>query len=209
MFRRIKIYRKIKAGKFAEALALLPSEENVDGLDLLLRSHCFIKLFQYDKAQQDLDKLKENKKYAYDAYNNQGYIYLEQGHWDKAITELTKARELNPKHSFALDNLGHAYMMTNRIEEGVEMVEKAFKLDKYNYYAVRNIGIYYMLKKQYTDALVVLKKAKAKDKTIDDIDVYIAICELRNGDNDRFTEITQTFSDRQKNRLESLSQNFA
>lgn len=209
MFRRIKIYRKIKSGEFVEALALLPSDQNIDGQDLLLRAHCFFKLLQYDKAKQDLDKAKENKKYAYQAFNNQGYIYLEQGLWEQAISELTKAREIEPDHSFALNNLGYAYMMTNRIEEGVQMIEKATKLNKYNYYTVRNIGIYYMLKKQYSDALVVLEKAKANDKTIDDIDVYIAICQSKNGSNDRFSEMKQRFSDHQKNRFESLIRIFS
>jgi Flp pilus assembly protein TadD len=207
MFRRIKIYRKIKSRKYAEALALLPSDDHISETELNFRAHCFFKSAQYDKARQDWDRLKETK-YAYVACNNQGYMYLEQGLWDKAIIELTRAREMQPKFAFPLNNLGYAYLMTDRIEEGVEMIEKSMKLDKYNYYAVRNIGIYYMLKKQYTDALVVLNKAKAKDKTIDDMDVYIAICQSKNGDNDRFSETIQKFSVHEKTRLNSLIQLF-
>jgi len=207
MFRRIRIYRKIKSRKYAEALALLPSDDQITETELNFRAHCFFRSMQYDKARQDWDRLKETK-YAYVAFNNQGYMYLEQGLWDKAIIELTRAREMQPKFAFPLNNLGYAYLMTNRIEEGVEMIEKSLKLNKYNYYAVRNIGIYYMLKKQYGDALVVLNKAKAKDKAIDDMDVYIAICQSKNGDNDRFSNMVQQFSDHEKTRLDSLIQLF-
>lgn len=207
MFRRIKIYRKIKARKYTEALALLPSDDRITETELNFRAHCFFRLLQYEKARQDWDRLKETK-YAYMAFNNQGYMYLEQGLWDKAIIELTKAREMQPKFAFPLNNLGYAYLMTDRIEEGVEMIEKSLKLDKYNYYAVRNIGIYYMLKKQYGDALVVLNKAKAKDKAIDDMDVYIAICQSKNGDNDRFSEMIQKFSNHERSRFDNLIQLF-
>jgi tetratricopeptide (TPR) repeat protein len=207
MFRRIRIYRKIKARKYTEALALLPSDDTITETELSFRAHCFFRLLQYDKAKQDWERLKETKL-AYTAFNNQGYMYLEQGLWDKAIVELTRARELQPTFAFPLNNLGYAYLMTDRIEEGVEMIEKSLKLNKYNYYAVRNIGIYYMLKKQYGDALVVLNKAKAKDKAIDDMDVYIAICQSKNGDNDLFSNMVQKFSDHERIRLESLIQLF-
>jgi Flp pilus assembly protein TadD len=207
MFRRIRIYNKIKSRKYTEALALLPSDDRITETELGLRAHCFFRSMQYDKARQDWDRLKETK-YAYVAFNNQGYMYLEQGLWDKAIVELTRAREMQPKFAFPLNNLGYAYLMTNRLEEGVEMIEKSLKLNKYNYYAVRNIGIYYMLKKQYGDALVVLNKAKAKDKTIDDMDVYIAICQSKSGENDRFSNMVQQFSDHERIRLDSLIQLF-
>jgi tetratricopeptide (TPR) repeat protein len=207
MFRKIRLHFKIKSGKFKEALALIPPGDNIEVTYLLLRAHCNFRLQLYDKAKQDLDKVKEATKDPYDlytAYNNQGYFFLEQGLWDQAIAELTKARELQPKKSFALDNLGYAYLFTNRIEEGVKMVEEAFKMNRQNYYAIRNMGIYYMHKKQYTDALVVLEKAKAKDKKIDDIDVFIAICQSKTANDDQLTKIIQRFSNFQRARFEKL-----
>jgi tetratricopeptide (TPR) repeat protein len=211
MFRRIRIYLKLKSGNFREALELIPAGHNIRVTDLILRSHCYFKLQQYDKAKEELDKIKATAKDPYDlylAYNNQGYYFLEQQLWQQAITELTKARELQPEKSFALNNLGYAYLFTNRIEEGVEMVEKAFKMNRHNYYAVRNMGIYYMQKKQYTDALVVLEKAKAGDKKIDDIDVFIAICLSKTANNDRLTKMTKSFSNFQGARFEKLNSLF-
>jgi tetratricopeptide (TPR) repeat protein len=207
MFRKIRLYLKIKSGKFSEALALIPPGDNMGAAYLNIRAHCYFKLQQYDKAKQVLDKIKETEKDLYNlyiAYNNQGYHYLEQQLWEQAIAELAKAKELQPNKSFALNNLGYAYLFTNRLEEGVKMIEEAFKMDRYNYYAIRNMGIYYMHKKQYTDALTVLEKAKAGDKKIDDIDVLIAICQSKIIHNDHPAALLKNLSNFQQDRFEKL-----
>ena len=208
MFRQLRIYRNIKALKFEKALSLFPSEEKMTATLLVYRAHIFFKTFQYEMAKRDLDKVKQMGKQLYSAFNNQGYFYLYQNRFDEAIVELQEAKKLQPRHSFAINNLGFAYMMTNKIEEGVKLVEEALKLDRHNYYTIRNIGVYYLLKKQYTDALVVFNKARDKDKSIEDIDHYIAICQLKCGDTEGFSEQSQRLSSQEKQRLENIRQIF-
>jgi tetratricopeptide (TPR) repeat protein len=179
MLKHLRIYLKLKARRFSEVLLLLPNDNEISPAKLLYRAHCNFKLKQYGIAERDYEKLKEIKSYSYFAYNNLGYLYLEQLQFDKAIVELEKARILEPKQSFALNNLGFAYMMTGRIDQGLKMVEDALKLDRHNYYAMRNIGVYYLLQNQFSQALVVFEKARTKDKFIDDIDNYILICHYK------------------------------
>jgi tetratricopeptide (TPR) repeat protein len=209
MFRRLRIHFRIRARKFEKALSLFPAEENMSPMLLIYRAHIFSKILQYEKAKQDLDKLKERKKLLYYAYNNQGYIYLEQRLYHKAIPELEEAKRLMPKHSFATNNLGFVYMMTSRVEEGIKLVEEALKLDRHNYYTIRNIGVYYLLKKQYSDAIMVFNKAKMKDKTMDDIDNYIAICQFKMGDIKNFSIFEQGLSANERDRLEKLKEMFS
>ena len=209
MFRQLRIYFKIRARKFDKALSLFPSEENMSPMLLIYRAHIFSKTSQYEKAKQDFDKLKESRKLLYHAYNNQGYLYLEQQLFDKALSELEEAKRLKPKDSFATNNLGFAYMMTNRVEEGVKLVEEALKLNRHNYYTIRNIGVYYLLRKQYSDALLVFNKAKKKDKTIDDIDNYIAICQFKMGDIKNLLRFEKGLSSKERDRLEKLRKTFA
>jgi pentatricopeptide repeat protein len=177
--KNLRIYFKIKAKKFEEALHLLPVDDKLSPLQLTYKAHCCFRLKRYDEAKQYYDKLKESEIFRFYAFNNLGYMYLEQFLFDKAIIELDKAREITPEHSFALNNLGFAYMMTGRLEEGIKLVEHTFQVNRHNYYAIRNMGVYCLLKKQYTEALVILKKAKVKDKTIDDIDNYILLCNYK------------------------------
>jgi len=179
MLRKIRLQLKLNSRKFEDALTLIPPGDNIGVTYLIIRSHCYFKLQQYDNAKQSLNKIKQTEEDPYNlylAYNNQGYHYLEQQVWDQAIAELNKARQLQPQKSFALNNLGYAYLFTNRLEDGGKLIDEASKMDIRNYYAIRNKGIYYMHKQQYPDALRVLEKAKENDKNIDDIDVLIAIC---------------------------------
>lgn len=208
MFKNIRIYRKLKSKRYVDALQLLPEDNEISPIQLSYRAHCYFRLGQYEKAEQDFDRLKEFKNYVYFAFNNKGYMYLEQFLFDKAITELQKAVEMHPKQSFSLNNLGHAYMLTGKIEDGVKMVEDAIKLDRFNYYAIRNIGIYYLLKKQYSDALTVFLKAKNKDKTIDDIENYILVCKYHLGNKNNKQELINDLSDAELARFEIILQNF-
>lgn len=204
MLKKFRIYTKLRAKKYSEVLHLIPNDIDLPPFYLAAKAHCYFKLKQPTKSQELLDQLKRHKKWAYYAYNNKGYYYLDQFQINQAIPELRKATEISPGQSFALNNLGFAYMLNDKLEEGVKMVEESLKLSRHNYYAMRNIGVYYLLKKDFIAAQTVLKKAQSKDKTIDDIAYYLLICQLHLGDSNNKEMLMNAFSADEKERFEMI-----
>jgi len=199
----------LKAKKYFEALQIIPDGNDISPNQLALRAHCNFKLGQYEKAEIDLDNLKEFKSHKYIAFNNKGYLYLEQFLFEKAISELRIANEISPKESFALNNLGFAFMLTGQVEEGVKMVEDSLKLNKHNYYAIRNIGVYHLLKKDYSKAITVFERAKRLDNTIDDIDNYISISKFYLENKFDKQQLTNNLSPSSINRIELFLKAFS
>ncbi len=85
------------------------------------------------------------KKYPdnYQAHNNLGCVYSEQGKYNEACREYKKALELVPHYVASWLNLGNVYLLKGEYYQAIKAVKKVLKLNPEHPGAHTNLGVYY------------------------------------------------------------------
>jgi len=75
----------------------------------------------------------------YDAHNNLGAVYCQQGLWDMALYEFMKAVRFDPKNASAHKNIGMIYFAKGDKQRAKEYL---FQMLKYDPNYLKDAGIY-------------------------------------------------------------------
>ena len=100
------------------------------------------------------------KKYPdnYQAHNNLGCIYSQQGKYNEARREYKKALELVPHYVASWLNLGNVYMLEGEYNKAIKAGKEVLKLNPNHSGAHSNLGVYYSKIGLYNQALQEYKK---------------------------------------------------
>ncbi len=98
-------------------------------------------------------KAIENAPEFYQAYNNAGKIFFEQGKIKEAEIYFSKALELKPDYSEAVENYGRVLFSKNRPDAAIEEYTKAIRFNSRNSSAYYHLGEALIAKGEYNKAI--------------------------------------------------------
>ncbi len=110
-----------------------------------------------NKSLKEFSKAIKNAPFFYQAYNNAGEIYYEQGKITEAETYFRKAIELKPDYSEAVENYGRILFSKNQINAAIKEYREAIKLNSRNSSAYYHLGEALIAKGQYSNAIKYLQ----------------------------------------------------
>lgn len=91
------------------------------------RGVSYLRIKDYQKAQEDFDKvIALNPKYA-GVYYDRGYAYAGLSNYDQASKDFGKAIELNPKDAYAYNHLADINRKLGKYEEAMDNYNEAIK----------------------------------------------------------------------------------
>jgi tetratricopeptide (TPR) repeat protein len=108
------------------------------------------------------------------AYNTYALVESAAGNFDAALTQVEKALALRPDDPYFLNNRGYMHLKKGSLDQARADIDQSIGEDPYNAWAYRNKGIYFYLSGDYQSALRLLQRAETMDKTLPELNLYLA-----------------------------------
>lgn len=124
----------------------------------LNRGNDYCKLFEWDKAMADYDKILELDPDYWKAYSGRGYVYYQHEKWERAVGEFSKALEISSNVD-TLTKRAQAYGRMNLKREALTDLESAMKLKRPMQDVAFASGLYYQWYEQYERAVKFFKES--------------------------------------------------
>ena len=118
-------------------------ELNEDSPEILNNiGQTYLKMKEYDKAEEHFKKAIEIFPDFAECYNNLGLLYMDNKKYELAIENMNKAISHYSDFAEAYLNLGNAYKQLDQVEKAVENWQKAVEIDPFNEGAKKNLKLY-------------------------------------------------------------------
>lgn len=142
------------------------SSRSADRLHALYNlSFAYFQLQDWDKAEQQLEKLRQIEPNHEEGINLLGNVFRQRGENEKAISLYKKAIQLNPENSIIRFTLSKMYLdlgLLNETESELKLIldsPMSTAKDKYQVFAM--MGEIYRIRKSYSTALSYFEKIEA------------------------------------------------
>lgn len=114
---------------------------------------------QLDRAAAELEQVvAENPVHVAEAWNNLGFVYLQQQQLARAGEMFDRALALNPDMVTAWANAGSVLLMQQQLDEAKEKFERALEIDPSNVPALGNLSLIYKQQGKIVEARELVRR---------------------------------------------------
>ena len=119
-------------------------------------------LGQLEPAQRAYKEvIAQNPVHHPEAWNNLGFLFIQQNHLQEADSLLSRAVALDPDLAVALINLGSVRMLNQDLASAIALFERGAEIDPANVAPLGNLGMIYAQQGRFDEARAMFQRVLA------------------------------------------------
>ena len=154
-----------------------------------------------DAAFDLLDRCRQLKPEASEAYFFMGQYCINMGKGEMALDLFKRAASLEPKNATYMETLAEAYIEAGQTEQAVEAMEQLYQADKGRQDLLQTIYRLYVQQGEYAKAIDVVQRMEAIDGTSEQLSATKSQLYMQLGENERALDEMKALADSHPNDL--------